>query len=221
MVKITNKELYKKIIFELGNKYKIGLHNSTRFTYKFRKKFDESYDINESLITEENIISNILRKGLVVPDKCVGLKSTVTFFDRINKDIFNYSYYQYLGDNRVYVLIVAIPKYVEIEGMRYFISKMIDNVDIINYSLFNTLLPKEFIYGYYIKSVNYKENFINNEICYKCVFDDEMEFYSNNNFYGYMSIDAQKDFWMNYINNFNVDIFLGSSRDFKKRIKLK
>ena len=60
-----------------------------------------------------------------------------------------------MGSDKVYVLIVAIPNNIEIDGYRYCISKMIDNVDMTSYSLFNKLLPREFIYGYYIKNVKY------------------------------------------------------------------
>ena len=72
-MEMTNKDLYKKILYELGNKYKIGLHESTKFTYKFRKNFDEIYDINNDLVSEDRIILNILNKGLSIPDRTVGL----------------------------------------------------------------------------------------------------------------------------------------------------
>ena len=154
---MTNKELYLKIKQELGNKYCIGLHNSTRFTWYEKAKFYEIYDINGGLVNEEFIISNILKKGLYIPDRIVGVRSTVTILDRVNEDCFNYSYYHYLGSDKVYVLIIAIPKKIEIEGEKYFISDMINNKDITSYSLFNLLLPREFIYGYYMKNVRYEE----------------------------------------------------------------
>ena len=65
IMKMTNRDLYKKILCELGNKYKIGLHESTKFTYKFRKNFDEIYDMSDSVVNEDEIILNILRKVLV------------------------------------------------------------------------------------------------------------------------------------------------------------
>ena len=216
---MTNSELYKNILYELGDRYVIGLHETTKFTYKFRKNFDEIYDINDSVINEDKIIDNILKRGLSVPNNVVGLKSTVTFLDKININSFNYSYYQYLANNKVYVLIVAIPKNIEIGEARYSISDMIDNRDITSYPLFNTILPREFIYGYYIKNVSYQENGIDEEdMYYECVMDDNIEFYSNDNFYGYMDVDIQREFWLNYFRDFKIDIDLCSYID-KKRVK--
>ena len=204
-------------MYELGNKYKIGLHESTKFTYKFRKNFDKIYDIDDDLVSEEQIILNILNKGLSIPDGTVGLKSTITFLDRIKINSFNYSYYQYLGSDKVYVLIVAIPKDIEINGFRYCISKMIDNIDMISYSLFNTLLPREFIYGYYIKNVKYDEKITDkDDVYYECIMDDKIDFYSNDRFYGYMDNDSQRDFWINFFKDNNIDLCFSTG---KKRIK--
>lgn len=216
-MEMTNRELYKKILYELGNKYKIGLHESTKFTYKFRKNFDEIYDINNDLVSEDRIILNILIKGLCIPDRTVGLKSTITFLDRIKINSFNYSYYQYLGSDKVYVLIIAIPKEIEIDGYRYYISKMIDNVDMTSYSLFNTLLPREFIYGYYIKNIKYEEKTIDkDDMYYECIMDDKIDFYSNDKFYGDMDNDSQRDFWVNYFKDYKIDLNFSTG---KKRIK--
>ena len=216
---MTNRELYKKILYELGNKYKIGLHESTKFTYKFRKNFDELYDINDNLVNEDEIILNILKKGLCIPYRTVGLKSTITFLDRMKIDSFNYSYYHYLGSDKVYVLIIAIPKEIEIDGFRYYISNMIDNIDIISYPLFNTLLPREFIYGYYVKNVRYEEKTTDeDDVYYKCIMDDKLNFYSNDNFYGYMNYNSQREFWINYFKDYKIDIDLCSDI-YKKRVK--
>ena len=216
-MEMTNKDLYKKILYELGNKYKIGLHESTKFTYKFRKNFYEIYDINNDLVTEDRIILNILKKGLCIPDRTVGLKSTITFLDRIKVNSFNYSYYHYLGSDKVYVLIIAIPKEIDIDGFRYYISNMIDNVDMTSYPLFNKLLPREFLYGYYIKNIKYEEKITDEEdMYYECIMDDNIDFYSNDNFYGYMDNNCQIDFWINYFKDNNVDLNFSSG---KKRIK--
>ena len=216
-MEMTNRELYKKILYELGNKYKIGLHESTKFTYKFRKNFDKIYDIDDDLVSEDRIILNILRKGLCIPDRTVGLKSTITFLDRIKINSFNYSYYHYLGSDKVYVLIIAIPKEIDIDGFRYYISNMIDNKDMTSYSLFNTLLPREFIYGYYIKNIKYEEKITDEaDMYYECVMDDNIDFYSNDNFYGYMDNDSQRDFWLNYFKDNNIDLCFNVG---KKRIR--
>ena len=216
-MEMTNRELYKKILHELGYKYKIGLHESTKFTYKFTKNFDEIYNINDDLVNEDKIILNILKEGLCIPDRTVGLKSTITFFDRMKFDSFNYSYYHYLGSDKVYVLIIAIPKEIDIDGFRYYISNMIDNVDIISYPLFNTFLPREFIYGYYMKNVRYEEKITDeDDMYYECIMDDNIDFYSNDNFYGYMDNNCQIDFWINYFKDNNVDLNFSSG---KKRIK--
>ena len=214
---MTNRELYKKILYELGNKYMIGLHESTKFTYKFRRNFDDIYYINDSLINEDNIMLNILKKGLCVPNRLVGLRSTVTFLDKINCDSFNYSYYQYLGNDKVYVLVIAIPNNIEIDGNRYNIRNMIDNLDTISYPLFNILLPREFIYGYYIKSVKYVEKLIDkDDVCYEFIADDNLDFYLNANFYGYMDNDSQRDFWINYFKDNNIDLCFNIG---KKRLR--
>lgn len=216
---MSNKELYLKILDELGDKYIVGLHNSTINAYKFQRNFNKVYDIGVDCINEEMIVSNILRTGLCIPNRVVGLKSTVTFLDKITVDSFNYSYYQYIGDNKCYVLIIAIPKYVDIDDKRYNIQDMLEYKDIVNYSLFNVLLPREFIYGYYIKNVSYEEKIDSNtkELYYKCIFDDNMEFYQNDSFYGYMDNDSQRELWLKYFKDFNIDINLCSCN--KKLIK--
>ena len=206
-INITNRELYIKIMSELGDMYRIGLHESTKFCYKNRRKFDEMYYIDNDVVNEDEIILNILKKGLCIPDRYVGITSTVTFFDKISIDCFNYSYYQYLGSNKCYVLIVAIPKCIEIDGKKYCIKDMIEYIDITNFSLFNVLLPKEFIYGYYAKNVSYEMKGLNDEEgYYECIFDDKMDFYLNDNFYGYMSKEMQKCFWNKYFNDNKIDI---------------
>ena len=65
---ISNMELYLKLWCELGNKYKIGLHNSTVFAYKFNRDFDKFYNIDGDCVSEDDIILNILKKGLCVSD---------------------------------------------------------------------------------------------------------------------------------------------------------
>ena len=220
---ISNMELYLKLWSELGNKYKIGLHNSTRFAYKFNRDFDKVYDIDGDCISEDDIILNILKKGLCVSDNIRGIKSTVTFYDKITVNSFNYSYYQYIGDKRCYVLIVAIPKYINIDKKRYFIENFIECSENVDTSLFNILLPKEFIYGYYIKNVSYTEEKNNmEEIYYKCNFDDNMEFYKNDNFYGYMDSDMQEEFWIRHFNDNEIDLkLLDNNIGLKNNVKIK
>ena len=46
--------------------------------------------------------------------------------------------------------------------------------------------------------------------------DDNLVFYSNDNFYGYMDNNSQIDFWINYFSDYNIDLNFSSG---KKRIK--
>ena len=120
---------------------------------------------------------------------------------------------------------MAIPKYINIDDKRYFIEGMIECKEDVGVSLFNILLPKEFIYGYYVKNVSYTEEKNNDEeIYYKCNYDDNMEFYSNCNFYGYMDVEKRKEFVVSFFNDNGIDLKLldnniGLKNNIKSKIK--
>ena len=80
-------------------------------------------------------------------------------------------------------------------------------VNLVNYALFHTLLPREFIYGYYVRNVTLKEDTKRDYHYYDdYIFDEQFEFYSNERFYGYMSKEEQQQFWIDYFNNNDVNI---------------
>lgn len=203
---MTNYELLTKISQELNSRYQIGLHNLTRESYIFKSKLNkERYCMNPELVTEDDIISSILSKGLYVPEKCIGLDSTVRFQDNITEDSFNYFY----GDSadKKYIVVVIIPNYIYLHGKEYFLGDLREPVNLVNYALFHTLLPREFIYGYYVRNVTLKEDTKRDYHYYDdYIFDEQFEFYSNERFYGYMSKEEQQQFWIDYFNNNDVNI---------------
>lgn len=198
---MTNKELFLQIKHELGNDYQVGLHNSTKEAYILKVEFDDKYQIKEEMVTEDNIISNILKRGLYVPIKFMGLTSTVTFFNNLTTECFNYSYYRLKKrSNDCYVLVIAIPKYIYINDKKYNIVKNAEFNNFMNYSLFHTMLPKELIYGYYKKQVLLADD----QISY--IFDDYLDFYPNERFYGNMNSFEQEEFWLKYFKANRIDI---------------
>ncbi len=199
---MTNEELCLDIIETLGNKYQVGLHNSTKKMYVYKSRFDcEKFNIDEDIVTEDKIIESILKKGLFVPCRSFGLSSTITFLSNIKPDSFNYSYYKTDSDKR-YVLIIAIPNYIHVDGIEYFIGDLIEDSSIINYALFSKIVPREFIYGYYVKTVVDKE---------KELYADDFDFYLNDKFYGFMFYDEQEDFWNRYFQENDIDMFIFKS----------
>lgn len=205
---MTNRELLGKIRSDIDNEYYIGLHNLNIDSYCFKLKYDlDKYYINLDMINEDMIVSSILNRGLIVPNRYMGLCSTVRFFKNIDEDIFNYIYGDVLGDK--YVLIILIPKYIYINGYKYLLRDLVDNNHMVNYSLFDSLLPKEFIYGYYVRNVNFNNGFI---------FSKDLEFYSNNDFYGYMDRYQQEEFWINYLRDNGIDINMINNKKYLSRL---
>ena len=202
---MTNEELLNKIIQDLDGEYQIGFHHSTKDAYIFKTKYNkDKYFIDPETVTENDIVSSILSNGLYVPEKCIGLDCTVRFSKNITANSFNYMY----GDRgKSYVLVVIIPNYIYINNKDYFIGDLTESICIANFSFFHTLLPKEFIYGYYVRNITLKDDekrdyYFHNDY----VFEEEFEFYPNENFYGYMSKEEQEQFWLNYFKNNNINI---------------
>lgn len=189
---MTNRELYIKVNQDLGKKYMIGLHNIVKESYVFKSKFDnDKFYMDSESVTEGDIVDSILHKGLYVPEMSVGLSSTVFFPTRITFNTFDYVYESgfNLGKGKTYVIVVAIPKYIYLNGKKCCISSMIQDVGFVNYSLFNSLLPKELIYGYYVKNVGSK-----------------IDFHCNEKFYGNMSDLEKECFWLDYFESINLSI---------------
>jgi len=203
---MTNEELLTRIIQDLDGNYQIGFHNSTKFSYIFKTRFNkERYCMDPETVTESDIISSILSKGLYVPEKCIGLDSTVMFPKNITADSFNYNYGGGIGKS--YVFVIIIPNYIYLNGKEYFIGDLTQPISLLNYSFFHTLLPKEFIYGYYIREVAYKDDIKRDYYFHDdYVFEEDFEFYPNENFYGYMSKEEQEQFWLNYLKNNKINI---------------
>ena len=198
---MTNDELLARIYKELNGEYQIGFHHSTVESYVIKSRFDpEKYCMDPDDVSENDIISSILSKGLYVPEKCIGLDCTVRFPKDVDASSFNYKYAG--GCGKKYILVIIIPNYIYLGGKEYFIGDMTQPISLANYSFFHTLLPKEFIYGYYIRDVRYKDDIERDFYFYDdYIFEDEFDFYPNENFYGYMSKEEQEQFWLNYFKN--------------------
>lgn len=203
---MTNQELLDKIVQYLDKGYQIGFHNSTKSSYISKAKIQkDKYCIDITEITESDIISSILSNGLYVPEKSIGLSCTVKFPKHITVNSFNYNYHGEVGKS--YVFIIMIPNYIYLNGKEYFIGDMTQFINLANYSFFYTLLPKEFIYGYYIKEINYKDNMKRDYYFYDdYVFEEDFQFYQNDNFYGYMSKEEKEQFWLDYFRNNKINI---------------
>lgn len=203
---MTNEELFNKISVDLDGEYQIGFHHSTVEAYILKSRFDSvKYSMDPDEVTEEDIVNSILSVGLYVPEKCIGLDCTVRFPNNINPRSFNYNYGG--GCGKKYILVIAIPNVIYLNGKEYFIGDMTQPISLVNYSFFHTLLPKEFIYGYYVREVDYKDTIERDFYFYNdYVFADEFEFYSNENFYGYMTKEEGEQFWLEYLKNNKLSI---------------
>lgn len=206
---MTNQELLSRMNKELNPTYQIGLHSVCIGTYHDRLIFcpdniKKGYHINKEQITEQDIINNILKKGLNVYESYFGLCSTVKFEGTINeldKKTFDYGYwfdYGSIKHNQVYNVIVVIPSYIKIKEKNYFIGNYKNKLNIATYSLFYKLLPKEFIYGYYVKNYNKVNNEYN--------FNEELQFFKNPNFYD--NLPDKEIFWQKYFKENNINISL-------------
>lgn len=203
---MTNDELLAKINKDLDGEYQIGFHHSTIESYIIKSRFDpQKYCMDPDEVSENDIVASIFSNGLYVPEKCIGLDSTVRFLDDINVSSFNYKYAG--GCGKKYILVIIIPNIIYLGDREYFIGDMTQPISLVNYSFFHTLLPKEFIYGYYIKEVSYKDDIKRDFYFYDdYVFEEEFEFYPNDNFYGFMSKDKREEFWLNYFKSNKLSI---------------
>ena len=203
---MNNNELLQKMYNELESTYQLGLHAVNKGHYDFRVNdfFEaESYFIDKDNVTELDIIYKILKEGLKIREKCIGLVSTVNFFgniDSLSPDVFNYTYGGNYN-NKAFIIVVAIPKYISIKGREYFIGETsgYNDVNIANFSLFYSMLPKEFIYGYYVKKYTRTDEG-------KIVFNDDLDFYANLGFYHFIS--NKEDFWLDFLEKNKLNLSL-------------
>ena len=197
---MTNEELLAKIHQELDYDYQIGFHNIMKKNYINQSRFNkQKYCMNSELVTEDEIVSSILSKGLYVPEPCFGLISTVCFPKKVTAKSFDYTYRDRCNKN--YVIVVIIPNYIYIDDKKYFLGDMKDVRNLANFALFYELLPKEFIYGYYTRNVYKKDNGKD-----EYYFEPQIQFYSNESFYGYMSKEEQTQFWLDYFNKNHIKL---------------
>lgn len=206
---MTNEQLLEKINQELDGKFQIGFHNLTVDRYKGKALYGydkELYTMNPEDVTNYDIVSSILKKGLYVSDRWVGLSSTVRFQNELRADCFNYLYWNH-GSSKKYVIIVMIPTYIYIGDREYYLGDMTEPINLANYSLFCYLLPKEFIYGYYVRDVKAKETVVGEGLTStEFIFEEDFDFFSNPNFYGYMTDKGKEQFWIDYFKQSDIDI---------------
>lgn len=177
--------------------YQIGLHNIslTKYNSLIRegKKKDKQIDLTGAVVSEKVIAENILVNGLYIADKARGMLSTVLPTRCVGADCF----LDYVGwsdfSNRdlsvsLWNVIIAIPYVINYEGSDYFIGDITDvfnlmgRYSIANSDLFDSSIPKEFIYGYY-EMVMEKDN---------PYFVDDIYFYENPNFFEKLDKERQK-----------------------------
>ena len=132
---MTNEELLAKIHQELDYDYQIGFHNIMKKNYINQSRFNkQKYCMNSELVTEDEIVSSILSKGLYVPEPCFGLISTVYFPENVNAKSFDYTYRERCSKN--YVIVVIVPNYIYIDDKKYFLGDMKDVRNLANFALF-------------------------------------------------------------------------------------
>lgn len=188
---MTNKELLLKMKVELEN-YQIGLHHMSLESYQdvikyaHWKKF--KYQIDGD-VTEESLAKHIIKDGLNVSDIPFGLRSTVSFFEKITSDTFNYNYHS--DEGTIWVIIIATPYFINYNGRPYFVGNLTYSVNVGNMILFNYKLPSEFIYGYYTKNV--LETIVGQDGFKTHRYDDKLTFYENPDFWMRLDSDTQDD----------------------------
>lgn len=202
---MDNHKLLKEIE-KLDPTYQLGLHSVNVLSHKIStscKKNKERYVINKENITEKDIVENILNNGLYIGEKSMGLTSTVSikgYVNQLSPKIFDYIYHhEETSENKAFVIIVILPTFIHIKEKEYFIgenSQYFNSVNIANDILFNYLLPKEFIYGYYSKDFA--------EVNDNLIFGEELNFYKNPNFYDFIS-DKEK-YWIEFFKNNKINL---------------
>lgn len=184
----TNKSFFNYVQQTFTEPYNFGIHNINLDCYKSVVRKDNRYIVHSKDITAINIANNILKKGLFVYEKDRGLTSTVAFIDHkyrnnknlneINPNILNYNFQTKEEESfkKIINIFVAILNFLLLEGKEYFIGSLNYPINIGNKILFHSILPNEFIYGYYIKKVSFNPYALH-DIEYK----EDLEFTLNKN----------------------------------------
>lgn len=173
--------------------YQIGLHNIGLGKYKglFNLRADVKEDIwlTGGDISEKWIAESIIKYGLKVIDRPFGARSTVMPIENLSDESLNYTYnMEDIG--LVWNIIVAIPYYISYKGNEYFIGYINDWISFCNMLMFNPVIYKEFIYGYYTKEIIGKE--VDERGLSTLSFSDDLDFVVNPSFFG-SSDDNLKD----------------------------
>ncbi len=183
----TNKSFLEYIKQTFNEPYNFGIHNINLNCYKSAVRMDRRYIMNTKNITTRAIAKNILKKGLFVYEKDRGLTSTVAFInnnykgnnlENVDSSIFDYDF-QTEGDesfDKIINIFVAIPNFLLLDDKEYFIGNLFQPINIGNKILFNDHLPKEFIYGYYVKKASF-----NPYALYHVEYKNDLEFHLNKN----------------------------------------
>ena len=193
---ISKKQLFQTVIDDLGSNYQIGLHNINDGNFKEKINDELYFNVKVEVLKNFNttdIVKSILNNDLNVPEGT--LHHTVVGFGNIlenNEVIFDYCYYGPNEDGFIYQLIVAIPTTFKINSKEYFAGKFISKTFDMEYSYMNILsnklfrkrLPKEFIYGGYIKHAKY---------------DDELFFIKNPHHISRLSDEEKEKLYLNLI----------------------
>lgn len=211
MIKMTNAQFLDFLKEQLGDNYQIGLHNVVlnRYNKVIKAKSNEDgvdinsckekYFIKKEKITHLDIINHILEKGLNVPEK--SLIHTVMFLryhpgyfldiNNIRPHQFNYLF-QPEKTEFIYNMLIAIPRYVTINDNEYYLGDM-ELQTIGPNVIFKNKLPKEYIYGYYIKE--YPMN-------------DNLEFHLNKEHFSMQTQEEQEKLFLNFLAEQDLDISL-------------
>lgn len=180
---MKNRELYMQMKRDLDG-YQLGLHNIGIDKYKslinHHNGIGEDFKFTGAIVTEKSIANNIIKTGLRIVERPVGLRSTVMPLKELNDESFNYTY-NMLEEGMVWNIIVAIPRFIKYNGTKYYIGNIDEWVNICNMLMFNPLIFREFIYGYYTKEILEKKSSEVGSISH--VFSDELELFLNPNFF--------------------------------------
>ncbi len=172
-IQLNNERLLQLIRSDIKDSDAIALHNICIDAYTskindFSEEIKIRYKINKLNITSIDIANTILQKGLYVPYNT--LRCTTTFIGN-KKDTFNYLYRKEdIVNNKIYTIVATIPSFITVEDKEYFVGKITQKSSglieptISTDILFKNHLPKEFIYGYYIKNVF--DNTISNDLAF-------------------------------------------------------
>lgn len=191
---MKNIDLFLKMKKDLDG-YQIGFHNIGLKKYQRLisgdYKYKDLFEITGADVSEKAIAERILNSGLKVVERCRGLRSTVMPVNDFNEESLNYTYNLY-GVGTTYNIIVAIPYIFYYNGEKYFVGDINDWASFCNIFMFPSGITKEFIYGYYTKEiVDSIEERVGNNVWHELIYDDELEFVDNHNFYGKMSQEDQ------------------------------